>query len=79
MENKWRAVRYGLEGKLIDFGKEDRSADERELILEYLAFIDDCVDELGSRESSGLHPHDARQWHRAPHRQVREIQRDQAT
>ena len=21
-ENKWRAARYGIEGKLIDFGKE---------------------------------------------------------
>ena len=40
MENKLRAVRYGLEGKLIDFGKEIEVA-ERELILEYLAFIDD--------------------------------------
>jgi carboxylate-amine ligase len=50
MENKWRAVRYGLEGKLIDFGKE-MEVDERELILEYLAFVDDCADELGSREA----------------------------
>ena len=50
MENKWRAVRYGLEGKLIDFGKE-AEVDERELILEYLSFVDDCVDELGSREA----------------------------
>src|ERR1700761_5542218 len=50
MKNKWRAVRYGLEGKLIDFGKE-AEVDERELILEYLAFVDDCVDELGSREA----------------------------
>lgn len=25
MENKWRAVRYGLEGKMIDFGKEKKS------------------------------------------------------
>ena len=50
MENKWRAVRYGLEGKLIDFGKEIE-VDERELILEYLAFVDDCADELGSREA----------------------------
>ncbi len=50
MENKWRAVRYGLEGKLIDFGKE-AEVDERELILEYLSFVDDCVDELGSRDA----------------------------
>jgi carboxylate-amine ligase len=49
MENKWRAVRYGLDGKLIDFGKE-MEVDERELILEYLDFIGEVVDELDSRE-----------------------------
>ncbi|HEY0563986.1 MAG TPA: carboxylate-amine ligase [Terriglobales bacterium] len=49
MENKWRALRYGLDGKLIDFGKE-AEVDERELLREYLAFVDDVVDELGSRE-----------------------------
>src|ERR1700743_298362 len=48
LENKFRAVRYGLEGKLIDFGKEEE-VPERELILEYLNFIDEVVDELGSR------------------------------
>ena len=48
MENKWRASRYGLDGKLIDFGKEIE-VPERDLIEEYLAFIDDVVDELGSR------------------------------
>ena len=49
MENKFRAVRYGLDGKLIDFGKE-AEVPERELIGEYLHFVDDVVDELGSRE-----------------------------
>jgi carboxylate-amine ligase len=49
MENKWRAVRYGLDGKLIDFGKEEE-VPLRDLIYEYLSFIDDVVDELGSRE-----------------------------
>jgi glutamate---cysteine ligase / carboxylate-amine ligase len=49
MENKWRAVRYGLDGKLIDFGKEEE-VDERELILEYLDFVDEAVDELDSRQ-----------------------------
>ncbi|HEX4020698.1 MAG TPA: carboxylate-amine ligase [Acidobacteriaceae bacterium] len=52
MENKWRAVRYGLDGKLIDFGKQEEFP-ERELILEYLAFIDDVVDELESRDEIG--------------------------
>lgn len=49
MENKWRAARYGINGKLIDFGKQTE-VPERELIEEYLAFVDDVVDELGSRE-----------------------------
>ena len=49
MENKWRAARYGLDGKLIDFGKQVQMP-ERELIEEYLQFIDDVVDELDSRE-----------------------------
>jgi glutamate---cysteine ligase / carboxylate-amine ligase len=48
MENKWRAVRYGIEGKLIDFGKQVE-VNERDLIVEYLAFVDDVLDELGSR------------------------------
>jgi glutamate---cysteine ligase / carboxylate-amine ligase len=49
MENKWRAARYGLDGKLIDFGKQ-KEVPERDLIREYLEFIDDVVDELDSRE-----------------------------
>ncbi|HVG27617.1 MAG TPA: carboxylate-amine ligase [Acidobacteriaceae bacterium] len=48
MENKFRAVRYGLQGKLIDFGKE-REVPECDLILEYLNFVEDVVEELGSR------------------------------
>lgn len=48
MENKWRASRYGIEGRLIDFGRE-REVPERELIEEYLAFVDDVVDELDAR------------------------------
>jgi carboxylate-amine ligase len=48
-ENKWRAVRYGLDGNLIDFGKR-REAPARELIRELIEwFLDDVVDELGSR------------------------------
>ncbi len=50
MENKFRAVRYGLDGKLIDFGKQIE-VPVRDLILEYLAFIDDVLDELNSREA----------------------------
>jgi carboxylate-amine ligase len=49
MENKWRAARYGLDGKIIDFGKQ-KEVPVRDLIHEYLEFIDDVVDELGSRD-----------------------------
>jgi carboxylate-amine ligase len=48
MENKWRAARYGLDGMLIDFGRECE-VPERELILEYLDFVDDVLDDLDSR------------------------------
>jgi glutamate---cysteine ligase / carboxylate-amine ligase len=48
-ENKWRAVRFGLDGNLIDFGKA-KELPARELIAEMLEwFVDDVVDELGSR------------------------------
>jgi glutamate---cysteine ligase / carboxylate-amine ligase len=47
-ENKWRAIRHGLEGKLIDFGKQTE-VPMRDLALELLDFVDDVVDELGSR------------------------------
>jgi glutamate---cysteine ligase / carboxylate-amine ligase len=49
MENKWRAARYGLDGKLIDFGKQ-KEVYARDLVNEYLDFVDDVVDELDSRE-----------------------------
>ncbi len=42
-------MRHGLDGKLIDFGKQ-AEVDERQLIHEYLEFVDDVVDELGSRK-----------------------------
>ncbi|QDA61779.1 carboxylate-amine ligase [Hymenobacter jejuensis] len=48
-ENKWRAARYGIDGKLIDFGKEEE-VPTRALIHELLEFVDDVVDELGSRK-----------------------------
>ena len=47
-ENKWRAARYGLDGSLIDFGKE-MEVNSRNLIMELLDFIDDVVDGLGCR------------------------------
>jgi glutamate---cysteine ligase / carboxylate-amine ligase len=47
MENKWRAARYGLDGKLIDFGKQTEVL-ARDLIHEILEFVSDVVPELGS-------------------------------
>src|ERR1700751_3676475 len=49
-ENKWRAARWGVEGNLIDFGKQSE-VPMRELGEELLDFVDDVVDDLGSRDS----------------------------
>ena len=49
MENKWRASRYGIDGALIDFGRETE-VQERQLLEEYLGLVDDAVTELGSRQ-----------------------------
>jgi carboxylate-amine ligase len=49
-ENKWRAARYGIEGKLIDFGREEE-VPMQELMRELLELVDDVVDELGSRSA----------------------------
>jgi carboxylate-amine ligase len=54
-ENKWRASRYGLEGKLIDFGKQEEVPLQL-LIPELLDFIDDVVDDLGCREALAYVP-----------------------
>ncbi len=48
MENKWRAQRWGLEGKLIDFGKR-AEVEAKALMHELVAFVDEVLDELGSR------------------------------
>jgi glutamate---cysteine ligase / carboxylate-amine ligase len=48
-ENKFRAARNGIEGKLIDFGRKVE-VPTQELIHELLDFIDDVVDELESRK-----------------------------
>jgi carboxylate-amine ligase len=47
-ENKWRAARYGIQGKLIDFGKQEE-VPYKHLAHELLDFVDDVVDDLGSR------------------------------
>jgi carboxylate-amine ligase len=48
-ENKWRAIKDGLDGKLIDFGIEEE-VPLRFLMEELLELVDDVVDELGSRK-----------------------------
>jgi len=54
-ENKWRAARYGINAQLIDFGKEIEVPFPT-LAQELLDFVDDVVDELGSRhEVNYLH------------------------
>lgn len=49
MENKWRAARYGLNGNLIDFGKQTE-VPVRDLIHEILEFVSDVVEDLNSAE-----------------------------
>jgi carboxylate-amine ligase len=49
-ENKWRAVRYGTTGNLVDFGKETE-VPLPDLIDELVDLLDDVVDELGSRQA----------------------------
>jgi len=46
-ENRWRAARYGIDGKMIDFGKE-AEVDERSLLNELLDFVSTEIKELGS-------------------------------
>ncbi|WP_435355056.1 carboxylate-amine ligase [Emticicia sp. SJ17W-69] len=48
-ENKWRAARYGVQGNLIDFGKEIE-VPYSHLAEELMEFVDDVLDELGSRK-----------------------------
>jgi carboxylate-amine ligase len=48
-ENKQRAARWGIDGKLIDLGRRVELPTES-LLDELLEFIDDVVDDLGSRE-----------------------------
>ncbi|MGB3775968.1 MAG: glutamate-cysteine ligase family protein, partial [Leeuwenhoekiella sp.] len=48
-ENKWRAARWGIDAKLIDFGKKEEVSFAA-LINELLEFIDDVVDDLGCRK-----------------------------
>src|SRR6266513_643083 len=47
-ENRWRAARYGIDGKLIDFGKETE-VEERSLLNELLEFVASEVNEFGTQ------------------------------
>jgi carboxylate-amine ligase len=49
-ENKWRASRWGIQGKLIDFGKRTE-VPMKDLAIELLDFVDDVLDDLGSRSA----------------------------
>src|SRR5258706_5358673 len=49
LENKWRAIRYGLDGNLLDLGKQ-KEVPVKDLIRELLDFVDDVVDPLDSRK-----------------------------
>ena len=49
MENKWRAARYGIHGKMIDFGKVEE-VDYKFLMHELVGFVDDVLGDLDSRE-----------------------------
>jgi carboxylate-amine ligase len=46
-ENKWRAARYGLEGKLIDYPSRSEIA-TRDALHELLNFVGELADDLGS-------------------------------
>ena len=48
-ENKWRAVRYGTSGKLIDFGRGEELP-MPDLVRQMLELIDDVADELEIRK-----------------------------
>lgn len=51
-ENRWRAARYGLDGKMIDFGKSTE-VPSRQLIYELLELVEEEIDELGTADAIG--------------------------
>src|SRR5216110_1136867 len=58
-ENRWRASRYGIEGKLIDFGRE-KEVETRSLLNELLEFVATEVDELESKRDGAHRTNHAR-------------------
>ena len=71
-ENKWRAVRYGVNGKLIDFGKQEE-VPFPDLVDELVDLLEDVVDDLGSRQEVEYARHIARTGSSAD-RQIRVYQ-----
>ena len=51
MENKWRAARYGLDGKLIDFGKQTE-VPARDLIARIPGVGRRCARRIGQPEGN---------------------------
>jgi carboxylate-amine ligase len=49
IENKWRAVRYGIDANMVDFGREEEMP-FAVLMDELLDILDDVVDDLGNRK-----------------------------
>ena len=52
-ENKWRAMHYGLDAEVIDF-VQGRRLSMRESISDLLDFVDEVIDDLGSRQRDRL-------------------------
>ena len=48
-ENKWRAIKDGVKGNLIDFGKQTEVL-VSELTGELIELVDDVLDPLGTRK-----------------------------
>ena len=48
-ENKWHAMRDGLDADIVDF-TQNRRLSMRDAISELLDFVDDVLDDLGSRQ-----------------------------
>lgn len=68
-ENKFRALKRGLDGSLIDVA-HSREVPTRALILELLDFVEEVVDELGTREQLSYLRHWARHGETGADRQI---------
>ena len=51
-ENRWRAVRYGLDGQLIDFGTEEAKP-ARDLLRELVALVEPQAVKLNAMDDLG--------------------------